>query len=66
MNIFKKGFTLVEILITLAVLGTAVGVGTASYVSFNERQVVEQVALELKNNFKLIKVIHKKIRKKNQ
>ncbi|KKR50332.1 hypothetical protein A3A55_02000 [Candidatus Roizmanbacteria bacterium RIFCSPLOWO2_01_FULL_40_14] len=54
MNIFKKGFTLVEILITLAVLGTAVGVGTASYVSFNERQVVEQVALELKNNFKLI------------
>lgn len=36
------GFTLVELLITLVVMGTAVGIGTASYVSFNERQLLTQ------------------------
>ncbi|MCR4263836.1 MAG: type II secretion system GspH family protein [Candidatus Roizmanbacteria bacterium] len=50
----KKAFTLIEILITIAVLGAAVGIGTASFVSFNERQTVEQAALTLKNNFRAI------------
>ncbi|MBI4137142.1 type II secretion system protein [Candidatus Roizmanbacteria bacterium] len=50
----KHAFTLVEILITIAVVGAAVGIGTASYVSFNERQVVEQAALTLRNNFRSI------------
>lgn len=55
MNSYKNSaFTLVEIIITIAVLGAAVGLGTASYVSFNERQIVEQAALTLKNNFRSI------------
>src|SRR3989344_898165 len=54
MNRFLKiqAFTLVELLITLAVLGTAVGVGTVSYVSFNERQIIKQTANDFKSNLR--------------
>src|SRR3990167_1498701 len=49
---FIRAFTLVELLITLAVLGTAVGVGTVSYVSFNERQIIKQTANDFKSNLR--------------
>jgi prepilin-type N-terminal cleavage/methylation domain-containing protein len=49
----KNGFTFIELIIATAILLSLVGFGTASYVNFNERQVLEQAARDLKNNLRV-------------
>jgi len=50
----REGFTLTELLIVTAVMMTLSGFGISSYVSFNERQVLEQAGKTLKNNLRLV------------
>lgn len=49
----QKGFTLVELLITIAIVGILVGFGIASYRDFNKRQIVKGAALNLKNDLRV-------------
>ena len=54
MNIEKiKGFTLIELIVGTAIIMSLLGFGTASYVGFNERQLVDQTTKTLKNNLRL-------------
>jgi prepilin-type N-terminal cleavage/methylation domain-containing protein len=48
----KKGFTLVELLIVVTILVTLLGVGLASFNSFNRRERLKQAALTLKSNLR--------------
>src|SRR3989338_3912401 len=50
----KKGFTLVELVIVTAIIIGISGFGTANYLSFNEKQTIEQAAKTVKNNLRLI------------
>ncbi|MGB9911059.1 MAG: pilus assembly FimT family protein [Microgenomates group bacterium] len=53
-NLFLNfGFTLIELLVVISLIGILFGFGVAQYVQFNRRQVVEQTALDLKNNLRL-------------
>lgn len=47
------GFTLVELLVAVSILGIIFGIGISQYIRFNRRQLVEQTALTLKNNLRL-------------
>ena len=49
-NIFhrKKGFTLVEMLVTISIVTLLSGVGFAAFVSHSRTQAVEQAANDLK------------------
>jgi prepilin-type N-terminal cleavage/methylation domain-containing protein len=49
----SKGFTFVEIVVALAILLGLVGVGTASYVNFNERTILEDAAQDLKSTLRV-------------
>lgn len=49
----SKGFTFIELIIATGILLSLVGFGTASYVNFNERQILEQAAKDLKNNIRV-------------
>lgn len=42
------GFTLIEILIVVAIIGVLTTVGIASYNNFNERRIIEKAASDLK------------------
>jgi prepilin-type N-terminal cleavage/methylation domain-containing protein len=44
------GFTLVEILIVISVLGILFSVGLVQYTKFNRQQILEQAVLELKTS----------------
>ena len=49
----KKGFTLVELLIAISILVMLLGVGLASFNSFNRRERLKQTALTLKSTLRL-------------
>ncbi|OGG10242.1 hypothetical protein A2154_04965 [Candidatus Gottesmanbacteria bacterium RBG_16_43_7] len=49
----NSGFTLIEILVSIGIMMTLVGLGVAGYNEFNENQRVKQAALTLKNNIRL-------------
>jgi len=48
----KSGFTLVEVLIVMTIIGIIFGLGIAQYSKFNRSQMVVQAAQGLKNNFR--------------
>lgn len=48
----RKGFTLVELLIVIAILLTVLSLGVASFNSFNRRETLKQAALTLKSNMR--------------
>ena len=56
-NIFhrKKGFTLVEMLVTISIVTLLSGVGFAAFVSHSRTQAVEQAANDLKEGVKKAK-----------
>jgi prepilin-type N-terminal cleavage/methylation domain-containing protein len=49
----RKGFTLVEILVSVSVIGLLLGLGLAQYSRFNRRQIVEQAARNLIQSLRL-------------
>lgn len=49
----KKGFTLIELIVVTAIVLSVTGVGTVSYLNYNEKQTLEQSALTIKNNLRL-------------
>lgn len=48
-----SGFTLIELIIALSIIGLLSTLGLAYYQDFNRRQIVVQVAKDLKNNLRL-------------
>lgn len=48
----KNGLTLIELLVTITIIGVLTGFGLASYNSFNKRQVVKGAALNFKNDLR--------------
>lgn len=50
----KNGYTLIELLVSLAVVGILVGIGATSYRDFNEKQTVKGVAQNLKNDLRKV------------
>jgi len=49
----SKGFTFIELMVATGIVLALVGFGSASYVNFNERQILEQAAKDFKNNLKV-------------
>lgn len=49
----QKGFTLVEMLVVMTIIGILFAVGIARYQVFNRNQILTQAAEELKNNLRL-------------
>ena len=49
----SKGFTFIELVVATGIMLALVGFGSASYVNFNERQILEQAAKDFKNNLKV-------------
>lgn len=47
-----KGFTLIEILVAITVIGILSGVGIASYQNYNRRQILSQTAQDLANTLR--------------
>ncbi|MGI6278513.1 MAG: pilus assembly FimT family protein [Patescibacteria group bacterium] len=47
-----SGLTLIEILVTSAIIMTVSGLGLAAYINFNNRQVLNATTDELKNNLR--------------
>lgn len=58
-QLFRKnyisGFTLIELVVVTAVMLGIAGFGSAAYLNFNERQVMELAQKEVKNNLRLAK-----------
>ncbi len=48
----KKGFTLIELLIVILILVTIMGLGMASFNSFNRRERLKQTGLTLRSNLR--------------
>lgn len=46
----SKGFTFIELVVATGILLTLVGFGSASYINYNEHQLLEQAGRDLKNN----------------
>lgn len=46
----ERGFTLIELVVVTAITLTVAGIGSASYLNFNERQVIESAKEDLKTN----------------
>jgi len=46
----RLGFTFIELLIVVAIMGVLTSIGVASYNNFNDKRVVENAAAELKSN----------------
>ena len=50
---FREGYTLIELMIVVTLIGLAVGLITTSYLGFERRQRVKNTALAIKNNIRL-------------
>ena len=50
---FIKGFTIIELLIVMSLLGIATTLVSAAYLSFEKRERVKSAALDLKSNLRL-------------
>jgi prepilin-type N-terminal cleavage/methylation domain-containing protein len=48
-----KGFTIIELLITISVLALLLTIGLVYYQDFNRRQIINQAAKDLKSNLRL-------------
>jgi len=48
-----SGFTLIEVIVGVVIMGIIFSIGVAKYGEFNRSQIVEQAALDLKNNLRL-------------
>ena len=49
------GFTLIELVVVTAIMLSVAGIGSASYLNFNERQLIETAKEEIKNNIVVAK-----------
>ena len=49
----KKGFTLIELMVTISIIGILFTIGMAGYTRFNRSQTLVQAALELRNDLRL-------------
>lgn len=50
----SAGFTLVELMVTIVVMGIIFGTGIAAYINFNKTQTVKQAGLKLKNDLRSV------------
>lgn len=50
---FKSGFTLIESLIVVSILGILLGIGIAAYNVFNRNQILSQTAKNIKEDLRL-------------
>src|SRR3990172_8959668 len=50
---YRPAYTLIELMIVVALIGLAVGLITTSYLGFERRQRIKNTALEIKNNIRL-------------
>jgi len=50
----NTGFTLIELLVVVSLMAILFSIGVAKYSEFNRRQIVEQSALGIKNDLRLI------------
>lgn len=53
-KIQEAGFTLVELMVVITIIGILVTVGFASYHSFRQSQTLKAVAADLKNNLRFV------------
>ncbi len=51
--IFREGFTLIEILVTISIVGLLLTAGLVYYQDFNRRQILNQAAKDLSSNLRL-------------
>jgi len=51
-NILKTGFTLLEIMISITIIGLLFTAGLARYMDFNKTQTLKSSVLDLKNNLR--------------
>lgn len=49
----KFGFTIIELLVSMSIIGIVFGVGVAAYTRFNRQQILFQAAQDLKSNLRL-------------
>lgn len=49
---FSSGFTLIELIIVIAIVVMATGLGLAGYNRFNQKQILTQAALEVRSNLR--------------
>lgn len=49
----KRGFTLVELLVSISIAAILFTIGYASFTKFNRRQILDQAAAELKSNLRM-------------
>lgn len=48
-----RGFTLIDLLVTMSIMGILFGLGVAKYNEFNRRQILDQAAQGVKSNLRL-------------
>ena len=53
-RLWRAGFTFIELLVSVGILGIISTIGVASYNNFNDQRVVEKAAEELKTNLRLV------------
>lgn len=52
-NIFRRGFSLIELLVTIAIISLLTGLTIAGYGTFNKKQTVKTEAYKLASNLRL-------------